>query len=185
MRSAASSSRRAITALQGDPAMVGVVRDHGAGVILMHMRGTPRSMQQAPRYDQVFEEVRDFLEARLQALMNLGIAEPHIALDPGIGFGKTAEHNWELLARLPELAALGRPVCLGVSRKGFLGQLLGRAVPERLAGSLACVGHALGQGSVQIFRVHDVAATRDVLLVDRHLRLLEKSPPRHGKEMER
>ena len=151
--------------------MAGVVRDHGAGVILMHMQGTPRSMQQAPRYDQVFEEVRDFLEARLQALMNLGIAEPRIALDPGIGFGKTAEHNWELLARLPELAALGRPVCLGVSRKGFLGQLLGRAVPERLAGSLACVGHALGQGSVQIFRVHDVAATRDVLLVDRHLRL--------------
>jgi dihydropteroate synthase len=159
-----------VTALQGDPAMVHVVRSHQAGVLLMHMQGTPFSMQQAPCYADVFEEVRDFLKARLRALIDQGIAGSQVVLDPGVGFGKTAEHNWVLLSRLSELGELDRPICLGVSRKGFLGQLLGRNVTERLAASLACVCHALGRRSAHVFRVHDVAATRDVVLVYQRLR---------------
>jgi len=170
-----------ITALQGDPDMAEVVRAHQAGVILMHMQGTPYSMQWAPTYTDVGGEVRDFLKARLRAAAQQGIAPAQIAVDPGIGFGKTAAHNWELLSRLHELKELGRPVCLGVSRKGFLGQLLGRAATERLAGSLACVCHALDRRSAQVFRVHDVAATRDVVLVDQQLRSLKES----DKEMDR
>ncbi len=154
-----------ITALQGDPAMVEVVRSSGAGVILMHMQGTPADMQSNPTYRDVVTEVLTFLQARLQALADLGIAARQVVLDPGIGFGKTAEHNWQLLARLGELGRLSRPICLGVSRKGFLGQLLGRPVEQRLAGSLACVCDALERGSAQMFRVHDVADTRDVLTV--------------------
>jgi dihydropteroate synthase len=176
-----------ITALQGDPAMVEVVRGQQAGVLLMHMQNTPLSMQRAPAYADVFQEVRDFLEARLKALVDQGIPASRIVLDPGIGFGKTAEHNWELLARLDELGTLGRPVCLGVSRKGFLGKLLGRSVSERLAGSLACVCHALGHRpcrAAQVFRVHDVAATRDVLLVYQQLRTLEEPSTRPAKEMD-
>jgi dihydropteroate synthase len=152
-----------VTALQGDPAMAAVVRDRGAGVILMHMQGTPATMQQDPVYDDVVGEVMRFLEARLQAVADLGIAGARVVLDPGIGFGKTAEHNLRLLARLDELQRLGRPVCLGVSRKGFLGKLLSRPVERRLAGSLAAVCHALARRSAQILRVHDVAETRDAV----------------------
>ncbi|HTU19061.1 MAG TPA: dihydropteroate synthase [Gemmataceae bacterium] len=152
-----------ITALQGDPAMPAVIRAHRAGVILMHMQGTPATMQTAPHYANVVAEVAAFLEARLQACADLGIAGSQVVLDPGIGFGKTAEHNVQLLAHLEELRRLGRPVCLGVSRKGFLGQLLGRPLEQRLAGSLAAVCFALARGSAQIFRVHDVAATRDAV----------------------
>ena len=107
-----------------------------------------------------------FLQARLQAAADLGIAESQVVLDPGIGFGKTARNTtcgcWP---RLDRLGRLGRPVCLGVSRKGFLGRLLNRGVEERLAGSLAVACHALAHGSAQIFRVHDVAATRDAITV--------------------
>ncbi len=159
-----------ITALRGDSAMIDVVRASGAGVILMHMQGMPADMQLQPSYHNVVEEVRDFLKARLQALADLGIAARRVVLDPGIGFGKTAEHNWQLLARLPELGQLGRPICLGVSRKGFLGRLLQRPVEQRLAGSLACVAEALHNRAAQLFRVHDVAQTRDVIEV--HLALL-------------
>lgn len=154
-----------ITALLGDPAMPEVVRSAGAGVILMHMQGTPADMQSNPSYSDVVNEVRAFLEARLQALADLGIAARQVVLDPGIGFGKTAEHNWQLLSRLQELGQLGRPICLGVSRKGFLGLLLHRPVDQRLAGSLACVCHALATGAAQLFRVHDMAETRDVIAV--------------------
>jgi dihydropteroate synthase len=152
-----------ITALRGDPDLTEVVRRHRAGVVLMHMQGTPATMQQAPHYDDVLAEVAGFLEARLQHAINLGIDGSQVVLDPGIGFGKTLEHNLRLLARLGELQRLGRPVLLGVSRKCFLGKLLDRAVGERLAGSLACVCHALAGGSVQLFRVHDVAPTRDAV----------------------
>jgi dihydropteroate synthase len=154
-----------ITALQGDPAMATVVKDWGAGVILMHMQGTPATMQQAPHYGDVVAEVYRFLETRLQAAVDFGIARERVALDPGIGFGKTSAHNLELLARLAEFQRLGRPVCLGVSRKGFLGKRLGRAVERRLAGSLAAVCHALGRRAVQIVRVHDVEETRDAVTV--------------------
>lgn len=157
-----------VTALQGDPAMPEVVRRHRAGIILMHMQGTPATMQVEPRYEDVVAEVVDFLEARLQACIDLGIAASQVVLDPGIGFGKTTEHNLRLLAHLEELQRLGRPVCLGVSRKGFLGAVLGRPLGQRLAGSLAAACYALLRGTAQIVRVHDVAETRDVvLLLDR------------------
>jgi dihydropteroate synthase len=154
-----------VTALLGDANMAAVVRDSGAGVILMHMRGTPKTMQANPVYGDVTAEVAQFLEARLQAAADVGIAPARAALDPGVGFGKTAEHNLELLARLGELQRLGRPVCLGVSRKGFLGGLVGRPAPERLTASLAAVCHALVCGAAQIVRVHDTAETRDAVRV--------------------
>ena len=153
-----------ITAL-GDPDMAEVVRRHRAGVVLMHMQGTPQTMQLAPHYDDVVAEVVAFLEARLRAAVELGIAESAVVLDPGIGFGKTAQHNMRLLARLADLGKLGRPVLLGVSRKGFLGRLLDRPVEDRLAASLAAACFALTLGSAQIVRVHDVAETRDAVRV--------------------
>lgn len=142
-----------------------VVRRHRAGLVLMHMKGTPATMQVNPSYDDVVAEVVDFLEARLQRATDLGIAESQVVLDPGIGFGKTLEHNLRLLAELAELGRCGRPVLLGVSRKRFLGTLLGRDVHERLPGALACICHAMASRSAQVFRVHDVAATRDVIRV--------------------
>ncbi len=154
-----------VTALLGDPDMAAVVRDSGAGVVLMHMQGTPPTMQANPVYGDVTAEVGRFLEARLQAAADVGIAGARVVLDPGVGFGKTAEHNLELLARLAELQRLGRPVCLGVSRKGFLGKLLDRPVAERLAASVAAVCHALACGAAQVVRVHDVAETRDAVRV--------------------
>ena len=153
-----------ITAL-GDPDMAEVVRRHRAGVVLMHMQGTPQTMQLAPHYDDVVAEVVAFLEARLRAAVELGIAESAVVLDPGIGFGKTARHNMRLLARLADLGKLGRPVLLGVSRKGFLGRLLDRPVEDRLAASLAAACFALTLGSAQIVRVHDVAETCDAVRV--------------------
>jgi dihydropteroate synthase len=152
-----------ITALRGDPAMAGVVAAHRAGLVLMHMQGTPQTMQLAPHYDNVLAEVRRFLEERLQAAAHAGIAAGQVVLDPGIGFGKTTEHNLELLARLDEFQSLGRPVCLGVSRKGFLGKVLGRPLHERLAGSLAAACHAVVRGAAQVIRAHDVAPTRDAV----------------------
>jgi dihydropteroate synthase len=152
-----------VTALGGDEAMAVVVRKHRAGLVLMHARGTPETMQVDPRYDDVVREVAEFLEARLQRALDLGIAGSQVVLDPGIGFGKTLEHNLLLLGNLGQLRRAGRPVLLGVSRKGFLGQLLGREVGERLAGALACACLAMADDSAQVLRVHDVAATRDVV----------------------
>jgi dihydropteroate synthase len=154
-----------ITALGGDAAMPEVVRSHRAGVILMHMQGTPATMQVQPRYNDVVAEVANFLEARLQACIDLGIAASQVVLDPGIGFGKTTEHNLRLLAHPEEVQRLGRPVCLGVSRKGFLGTVLGRPLHQRLAGSLAAACYAVVRGAAQIVRVHDVAETRDVVVL--------------------
>jgi dihydropteroate synthase len=154
-----------ITALAGDPAMPDVVRQAGAGVILMHMQGTPATMQDNPHYTDVVADIRHFFEARLRDLANSGIPRERIVLDPGIGFGKTAKHNLELLARLEEFQALGRPLCLGVSRKGFLGKMVQRPIDQRLAGSLAAVCFALSRKAAQVLRVHDVAQTRDVVTV--------------------
>jgi dihydropteroate synthase len=154
-----------VTALTGDPDMTEVIRSFRAGVILMHMQGTPPTMQVNPTYTNVTAEVAAFLEARLQATADLGIARTQVVLDPGIGFGKTMEHNLELLARLDRLGKLGRPICLGVSRKGFLGRLLNRPVEERLAGSLAVACHALAHGTAQILRVHDVGPTCDAVSI--------------------
>ncbi len=150
-----------ITALRGDPEMAETVR--GAGIILMHMQGTPATMQVDPRYGDVVAEIGAFLQARLQWAVDVGIAAERIVLDPGIGFGKTLAHNLEILARLDEFRRLGRPVCLGVSRKGFIGQVLGRPVEERQAGSLAAVCYAVCRSACQIVRVHDVRETRDAV----------------------
>jgi dihydropteroate synthase len=154
-----------ITALAGDADMPQVVGETRAGVIAMHMQGTPPTMQLAPHYADVVGDIMQFLEARLQHLEDQGIAREQVVLDPGIGFGKTATHNLELLARLEEFQRLGRPICLGVSRKGFLGRTLNRPVTERLAGSLAAIVYAMSRNAVQVLRVHDVAATRDAVIV--------------------
>lgn len=154
-----------VTGLTGDPRMAEVVRDFGAGVIVMHMQGTPATMQIAPAYDDVVNDLFQYFTGRLQSLQASGIPLERIAIDPGIGFGKTREHNITLLARLAKFTELGRPICLGVSRKGFLGKLLDRPIEERLAGSLAAAAYCLAQGAVQILRVHDVGPTRDLVRV--------------------
>jgi dihydropteroate synthase len=145
------------------PDMLATARIFDAGVIVMHMQGTPQTMQVNPTYTDVFDEVGEFFEARLQTLAEAGIAREQVVLDPGIGFGKTAAHNLELLGRLEEYRRFGRPLCLGVSRKGFFGKLLGRSPNDRLAASLAAVCYALARDSAQLIRVHDVAATRDAV----------------------
>jgi dihydropteroate synthase len=145
--------------------MPAVVRAFNAGVVLMHMKGTPQTMQIDPHYDDVVREVGEYLEARLHAVDKVGIDAARVALDPGIGFGQTHEHGIRMVARLGDLRRLGRPICLGVSRKGFLGKITGRQRSERMAASLAVVCHALAQQSAQILRVHDVAETRDAVAV--------------------
>jgi dihydropteroate synthase len=164
-----------VTALRGDPAMAEVVAASGAECCLMHMRGEPRTMQlgvDADSYDDVVDEVKAFLAERIEHAVATGIAEQRITLDPGIGFGKTEQHNLELLRRLPELVALGRPVVIGTSRKAFLGRIAARAAgsaeppqpAQRLPGTIASCVLALA-GGARIFRVHDVAPVRDALAV--------------------
>ena len=146
-----------VTALRGDPALAGVVADGGAYLCLMHMRGEPRTMQDEPRYDDVVAEVALFLEERLAFAVAQGVPEEAICLDPGIGFGKTVEHNFELLRRLDELTALGRPILVGISRKSSLGKIMGD--PDAKTGSTAAsVGAAVlaYERGASIFRVHDV-----------------------------
>jgi dihydropteroate synthase len=146
-----------VTALRGDPDLAAVVAESDAYLCLMHMQGEPRTMQADPRYDDVVSEVAAFLEERLRAAVEAGIAEERICLDPGIGFGKTVEHNFELIRRLDELTALGRPVVIGFSRKSSLGKLLGD--PEATTGSVAAsVGAAVAayERGATILRVHDV-----------------------------
>lgn len=142
-----------------------VVRAHGGcGVCLMHMQGEPGTMQNRPTYPDVVEEVKAYLARRLADLTELGVAAERITLDPGIGFGKTPEHNLTLLTRQPELLSLGRPLLLGWSRKSTLGAITGRDVGDRLAASLAAALAALKQGA-RVIRVHDVAATSDAVKV--------------------
>jgi len=152
-----------------DPAMVEVVARTGAGVIVMHMRGDPRTMQFDPTYDDVVEEVRAFFAERIDTLLKTGIARSAIALDPGIGFGKLLPHTLQQLRGLPRLQEFGLPVCLGVSRKGFLGQLTGRTRTERGPASLAVACFALAQGSAQILRVHDVPMHADAVKLWREI----------------
>ena len=131
-------------------------------VCLMHMQGSPVTMQVSPRYQNVTVEVSAFLQERIIACLDAGIAPSKIWLDPGFGFGKTLEHNVELVRQLPELASLGFPLLVGFSRKSMVGQILGRPLDERLAGSLALAMMALERGA-KILRVHDIAATRDII----------------------
>jgi dihydropteroate synthase len=146
-----------------DPAMVEVAARTGAGVVVMHMQGDPRTMQIDPTYDDVVEGVQRFFAERIETLLSAGIARSAIALDPGIGFGKKLDHTLQQLRELPRLQAFGLPVCLGVSRKGFLGQIAGRPRTERAEASLAVACFALAQGSAQILRVHDVQAHADAV----------------------
>jgi dihydropteroate synthase len=157
-----------VTALRGDPELAGVVADTGAYLCLMHMQGEPRSMQANPRYDDVVSEVAAFLEERLRFAVAQGVAEERVCLDPGIGFGKTVEHNFELLRRLEELVALGRPVVIGFSRKRSLGRLLGNpdATSGPLSASLAAAVTAYERGAT-ILRVHDVKEHVEALTVAR------------------
>ena len=154
-----------VSALRFDPDLAGVVADAGADLCLMHMLGEPRTMQEDPRYDDVVSEVRAFLEQRLAAVVEAGVPEERVWLDPGIGFGKTVDHNLELLRRLGEIVAVGRPVVIGTSRKSFLGKLTGgRLEGERLPGTIATNVLALERGAA-VFRVHDVAPVFDALRV--------------------
>ncbi|HJZ91683.1 MAG TPA: dihydropteroate synthase [Gemmataceae bacterium] len=149
----------------GDPGMAEVVRQFSAGIVLMHMQGTPETMQANPTYQDVVSEVRDYLAGRVAALVASGVRAERLAIDPGIGFGKTSAHNLTLLRELGQLQVMGRPVVLGVSRKGFVGEIARRPVTERLAASLAAACYCAAQGTAQVLRVHDVAATVDAAKV--------------------
>jgi dihydropteroate synthase len=153
-----------VTAFRGDPRLAGLVASRDVPCCLMHMLGTPRTMQDDPRYDDVVSEVKAFLDERLAFAVAEGVAEERVMLDPGIGFGKTIDHNLALLARLDEIAALGRPVVVGVSRKSFLGAITGREAGERAVATAAANVLALERGA-SVFRVHDVAETLDALAV--------------------
>jgi dihydropteroate synthase len=154
-----------VTAFRHEPEMAGFVADRGCDCCLMHMLGDPRTMQDDPRYDDVVDDVRAFLEQRAEFAVREGVREERITVDPGIGFGKTLDHNLELLDRLQEIVAVGFPVVIGTSRKSFLGRLTGRDDPhERIAATVATTVLALERGA-SVFRVHDVAPTRDALVV--------------------
>jgi dihydropteroate synthase len=154
-----------VTGFRSDPEMAAVVAEAGCDCCLMHMLGEPRTMQADPRYEDVVSEVKAFLLHRLAFAVAAGVDEARIHLDPGIGFGKTVSHNLELLRRLDEIVAIGRPVVIGTSRKSFLGRLTGREDPhERLAGTIATNVMAFERGA-SVFRVHDVAPLADALAV--------------------
>jgi dihydropteroate synthase len=144
-----------VTALGADPDLGALVAERGAGLVLMHMQGTPRTMQQDPTYDDVVDDVKAFLAERLELALDQGVAEERIWLDPGFGFGKTVEHNLELLRRLRELTELGRPLVVGTSRKSFIGKIGGAEVGERLGGTVATCAIAYANGA-EVMRVHDV-----------------------------
>lgn len=147
-----------------DPEMLKVVADSDVGLVIMHMQGMPKTMQQAPAYEDVVAEVHDFLSDRVEAALAAGIARDRVAIDPGIGFGKSTEHNRRLLRHLDRFESIGCPILVGTSRKGFLGTVTGRSVNDRGAASVASA-LASAVGGASVVRVHDVAATRDAIKV--------------------
>ncbi len=153
-----------VTALQGDPGMAALCAEREAGLVLMHMQGDPRTMQVEPRYGDVVDDVRAFLAERVEAAVAAGVAEERIWVDPGIGFGKTLEHNLELLRRLGELRELGRPLVVGTSRKSFIARIDDSPVEERLGGTIASSILAAVEGA-DVLRVHDVAETAQAFRV--------------------
>jgi dihydropteroate synthase len=153
-----------VTALRGDPAMVDAIVVSGVGVVLMHMQGTPQTMQKAPKYHDVVDEVEDFLAERVQFALERGVAKNQIMLDPGIGFGKTLAHNLDLLAQLRTFTKLGFPLLVGPSRKGFIGELVEQSVQDRAWGTAGAIALAVEQGA-HVLRVHDVAGMKDVVKV--------------------
>lgn len=154
-----------ISAATSDPRMADIISSSGAGAILMHMRGEPRTMQDAPRYDNVVRDILQHLISRIEALVRAGADRNTLAVDPGIGFGKTAQHNIELVAGIAALRKCGRPVVIGLSRKRFLAHLTGRETGERLAAGLGALSYALARQGVDIVRVHDVKETFDAVRV--------------------
>ncbi len=155
-----------ISGLQSDPRMADVCGESGAGVICMHMQGRPQTMQLAPTYQDVVVEVCEFFRERQQTLISAGLAAEQLVWDPGIGFGKTALHNLEILGKIAGFRELGRPVLIGHSRKRFLQKVLGKSVDERMFGTLG-VSLAVAAQGADIIRVHDVAAHRDALVAFR------------------
>lgn len=153
-----------VTAMRFDPDMAQVVATYGAGVVLMHMQGTPLTMQESPHYENVVSEVGEFFEERIDAAQQAGIAKSHIVLDPGFGFGKLQVHNLELLNRLSAFSRFGCPLLVGLSRKALLGKILDRPVQDREWGTAAAVAMAVDRGAA-IIRVHEVAAMKDVVKV--------------------
>jgi dihydropteroate synthase len=153
-----------VTALRADPDLASLCGDRGCEVVLMHMLGDPRTMQEDPTYDDVVADVKGFLSERIDFATSEGIDEERIWVDPGIGFGKTVDHNLELLRRLPELAELGRPIVVGSSRKSFIGKLTGAPVDQRLGGTIASSVLAYA-GGARMLRVHDVGPMRQALTV--------------------
>lgn len=153
-----------ISAMRDDPAMVKLAAEQKCTIVLMHMQGAPGTMQENPRYEDVVTEVAMFLKERADYAQSCGIKSGNIILDPGIGFGKSVEHNLSLLRRLSEVVGLGLPVLVGASRKSFIGHITGASVGDRLAGSLICALRAVEAGA-SIVRVHDVGPTRQALAV--------------------
>jgi dihydropteroate synthase len=153
-----------VTALRGDPELAGVCAETSCELVLMHMLGDPRTMQENPTYDDVVDDVKAFLSERIEFAVAAGVDEQRIWIDPGIGFGKTVEHNLELHRRLGKLAELGRPITFGSSRKSFLGKLTGAEVDDRVGGTIASNLIAYANGA-RMLRVHDVAPMRQALTV--------------------
>jgi dihydropteroate synthase len=153
-----------VTALRAEPDLAGLCAERGCEVVLMHMLGDPRTMQENPVYDDVVDDVRAFLAERIEFALSEGIEEERIWVDPGIGFGKTVAHNLELHRRLGELADLGRPLAFGSSRKAFIGKLTGADVDQRLGGTIASNVIAYANGA-RMLRVHDVGQVRQALTV--------------------
>jgi dihydropteroate synthase len=152
------------TALRAEPELAALCAERGCELVLMHMQGTPRTMQENPTYDDVVDDIKAFLAERIETAVSAGVAEERVWIDPGIGFGKTAEHNLELLRRLGELRELGRPILVGTSRKSFIGRITGREVDERLGGTIASNVLALAAGA-DMLRVHDVTEVAQALIV--------------------
>jgi len=153
-----------VTALRAEPRIAGLCSDRDAELVLMHMQGSPRTMQEEPTYDDVVDDVKAFLAERMEFARGEGVPEERIWLDPGIGFGKTVEHNLELLRRLAELTELGRPLVVGTSRKSFIGKISGAEVDERLGGTIASCALAFANGAAML-RVHDVREVREGMQV--------------------
>jgi dihydropteroate synthase len=153
-----------VTALRGDPEMAAVCAERGATVVLMHMLGRPRTMHESPTYEDVVGEVKAFLAERVDVAVAAGVGAERIWVDPGIGFGKTADHNLELLRRLGELRGLGRPLVIGTSRKRFIGRVDGSGPEARLGGTVASSVWAAAEGA-DVLRVHDVAEVRQAMAV--------------------
>jgi dihydropteroate synthase len=153
-----------VTALRGDPEIGALCADRGAGLIVMHMQGDTRTMQESPHYEDVVDDVKAFLAERMEVARAAGVDEEKIWLDPGIGFGKTLEHNLELLRRLGELRSLGRPLVVGTSRKSFIGKVDGSGPSERIGGTIASSVLAAAEGA-DVLRVHDVSEVRQAMTV--------------------